>query len=488
MAIQLRPLPPEVFPEEARPYIKHLNVVLRDLCALEGTIRDPLQSRRSDLSIARRNTFQVAVSRITPSISEVVSGVSTVVGAPQLTFSTSNIVGSTTTAVSINSTIALFGTQVAADLASTATVGSSAYGARADHAHRFGPTLRSTANGATLTFADDTIDTSLTNSLGALGITSVGAFSLNVGGRITFNLANSASASALTIAPHSTASEGNVITVQGRPVAGNRSLMIPAWFSPASGDTFSSQTFRCWDAQFSTFAGQHTSSTIVGYDATTISIAPSSGSTSNNNLYGFRNGPTSFSISNANGSWADVAAAYFKGVRRSITSPFIDVQATVIIEPPTAGVSAQLITVGSSQIGLYIRQQGAQAVAADRIAIKVDAQNSGTRRWSFYGVSDVLYQGGNIACIGLLGVTGIATFGSSISVAGTMRHNGTYASLYGATPTIQYATTGTTNGFTANASANATFLESTYTGDTGTAAYTISDAIRALKLIGAIAY
>ena len=182
MAIQLRPLPPEVFNEEARPYIKHLNVVLRDLCALEGTIRDPLQARRSDLSIARRNQFQVAVSRITPSISDVVSGISTVVGTPALTLGTVNTVGSTTTALSINSAIALFGTQVPSALAATAATGSSAYASRGDHVHLFPPTLRSTANASTLALTDDATDQTLTGSLGALNLNPVGAFTLNAGG------------------------------------------------------------------------------------------------------------------------------------------------------------------------------------------------------------------------------------------------------------------------------------------------------------------
>jgi hypothetical protein len=58
--------------------------------------------------------------------------------------------------------------------------------------------------------------------------------------------------------------------------------------------------------------------------------------------------------------------------------------------------------------------------------------------------------------------------------------------FWGVTPVTQYATTGTTTGFTANASANTLFNESTFTGDTGATAYTISDLVKALKLCGII--
>ena len=59
--------------------------------------------------------------------------------------------------------------------------------------------------------------------------------------------------------------------------------------------------------------------------------------------------------------------------------------------------------------------------------------------------------------------------------------------MYNATPVIQYATTGTLTGFTANTSVNAVFNESTFTGNTGASAYTISDIVRALKLLGIMA-
>jgi hypothetical protein len=60
--------------------------------------------------------------------------------------------------------------------------------------------------------------------------------------------------------------------------------------------------------------------------------------------------------------------------------------------------------------------------------------------------------------------------------------------FWNATPVVQPASTGTTTaGFTANTSANAVFAESTFTGNTGSAAYTISDIVRNLKTAGLLA-
>ncbi len=58
--------------------------------------------------------------------------------------------------------------------------------------------------------------------------------------------------------------------------------------------------------------------------------------------------------------------------------------------------------------------------------------------------------------------------------------------LYGATPVAQQATTDTVDGFTAG-SGTAVKDDSTFTGDSGTAAYTIGDIVLALKNLGILA-
>lgn len=146
MAVQFHPLPTDVFQEDARPYIARLNRELRDLFGLEGVIRNPIATRRSDNSITRRSTVQVDVSRITPSITTVVSGSSTVVGTPSLTLGTVNTIGTTSSALSTNSTIALFGTQAPVGYSTAGAVGTSAFAARADFILPFPEALGTTSD------------------------------------------------------------------------------------------------------------------------------------------------------------------------------------------------------------------------------------------------------------------------------------------------------------------------------------------------------
>ena len=59
--------------------------------------------------------------------------------------------------------------------------------------------------------------------------------------------------------------------------------------------------------------------------------------------------------------------------------------------------------------------------------------------------------------------------------------------FYNATPVAQQATTGTTTGFTAGGPANGVHADSTFTGNSGTKAYTVGDIVRALKNLGLLA-
>ena len=129
MAIQFSPLPLHLFESKLRPHIEHLNLTLRDLAGLEGTLTSPMtDTQRSDRSIIRNATPQVSVTRLVPSITNIISGSSSAIGAPSLTFSTGNAVGTTTTVVSINSTLKFPQAIMALGTALTVTLTDSATG------------------------------------------------------------------------------------------------------------------------------------------------------------------------------------------------------------------------------------------------------------------------------------------------------------------------------------------------------------------------
>ena len=95
--------------------------------------------------------------------------------------------------------------------------------------------------------------------------------------------------------------------------------------------------------------------------------------------------------------------------------------------------------------------------------------------------------------ISLADSTGLITIanGKNVSLGtGSGTKFGTSAAqklgFFNATPVVQPATTGTTTGFTAG-SGTAAKSDSTYTGNTGTAAYTVGDIVNAMKKLGLLA-
>ncbi len=71
-----------------------------------------------------------------------------------------------------------------------------------------------------------------------------------------------------------------------------------------------------------------------------------------------------------------------------------------------------------------------------------------------------------------------STTGTQIATAATQK-----LGFYGATAVVQQNTTGTVTGFTAG-TGTAANSDSTYTGDTGSLAYTVGDVVRAMKKYG----
>lgn len=97
---------------------------------------------------------------------------------------------------------------------------------------------------------------------------------------------------------------------------------------------------------------------------------------------------------------------------------------------------------------------------------------SGTQSWRV-DTNLIASEGSNI--------TAGTTTGTKLGTSTTQKFG-----FWNATPVVQPATTGTTTGFTAGAG-TAVLSDSTFTGNTGSAAYTIGDIVLALKQIGLLA-
>lgn len=342
---------------ETQKLIGELRVILTELDHRKPAITPSVFNHESFLPPARENAGRIVFVKQAD-------------GSLRIQYSDGNIWQTVlATAISFAVPAITYGTTAADGIASTTI--------RSDSRLAYPGALMSSAS-STLVLTDDATDQTLTGNLGVLNIIP------GTGIDIDFPASTAAT---LKIRANSTTAAAFLIAPSGQPTAGSRVLMSPNWFGASASDVFSAQTFRCWDAQFSAWvAGQITNCVIAPYDASIVTIAPSASSGGGNSLYVYR--AASFAIQNTNATWAEVATAYFKGVRRSISSPTITVQAGVIIEPPTAATS--------DQTGLLIRQQTAQAAATNRFGIQIEAQNSGTNRYSIKALTDSAWLGGTI--------------------------------------------------------------------------------------------
>lgn len=76
--------------------------------------------------------------------------------------------------------------------------------------------------------------------------------------------------------------------------------------------------------------------------------------------------------------------------------------------------------------------------------------------------------------------------GPVASTNGFTSPTGSLNGFYGATPVVQPSSTGQTAGFTAGAG-TAVLSDSTFTGGSGSTAYTIGDVVKHLKALGLLA-
>ena len=117
-----------------------------------------------------------------------------------------------------------------------------------------------------------------------------------------------------------------------------------------------------------------------------------------------------------------------------------------------------------------------------------------------YASASTNLDGGDLSLVGGAGASGSAgdADGGHVKIDGGQAYGtGTAGAIYiantrgqlsffAATPVSQQATTGTTTGFTAGTGTSAND-DSTYTGNSGTAAYTVGDIVLALKNYGLLA-
>lgn len=274
-------------------------------------------------------------------------------------------------------TVAALGGTPALTYGTTVLAGAATTFLRTDDRVLYPSAIMSPTTSFTVAASDDGTDLTLTAGGGVLNIVP--------GTGIDIDFPNS-SAAQLIIRPNTTTAASTVVSVQGRPVAGSRTLMAPNWFSPSASDIFSGQTFRCWDAQFSSFAGQITSCVFVGHDISVMTISPSAGSGAGNKAYGFR--AANLTIGNANATWDEIATAYFPGPDRVFSAVTATVTSGVIVEPAVVG--------GTKQTGILIRQRAAEQTATDRIGLEIEAQNSGTSRYSMKALTDYAWLGGTL--------------------------------------------------------------------------------------------
>lgn len=185
------------------------------------------------------------------------------------------------------------------------------------------------------------------------------------------------------------------------------------------------------------------------------------------------------------GNIVQVGASTATGV--TVPAPYLALGAT----PATTNGALRM----TNNTAIYWRDA---ANALDRASIQVDSSNVMTMSAGGGTGAQLDFRVGGSQYIIMNNTAGTVKFNTTVDVTatniltgttnGTQIGTGTTQKLgfWNATPVVQYSTTATTTGFTAGAG-SAVDSSATFTGNTGTKAYTIGDVVRALKLCGLMA-
>ena len=111
------------------------------------------------------------------------------------------------------------------------------------------------------------------------------------------------------------------------------------------------------------------------------------------------------------------------------------------------------------------------------------ATNTFTGANTFTGVNTL--SGANVITASTLSVTGASTFTGDVEMDGALNHDGGTVGFFNATPAVQQPAAALEAGFTVNAGTGVN-VDSVFTGNVGSSAYTVGDIVKALKTLGLI--
>lgn len=129
------------------------------------------------------------------------------------------------------------------------------------------------------------------------------------------------------------------------------------------------------------------------------------------------------------------------------------------------GLYLDTMTIGTNAYGIYI----------------ANVSGASTLNYAIYTGAGAVRFGDSVTIADAKNIVFDTTTGTKIGTA-----TGQKLAFHNSTPTVQYATTGTSTGFTAGAGTTVTHL-STFTGNSGSTGYTIADIVLCLKTKGLMA-